>query len=245
MAALFADRFVLKGLNMCFSAGASMTAGVLLTFAGTETLRKVHKPSQIAFASIPLFFAFQQFSEGVVWLTIPHKEYAVLQAVATYIFLVMAQVIWPMLVPLSVLLIEKNKTREKILISLLVVGTTVSFYYLYCLVMYHAHAEISYMHINYKSNFQSPFSNIPTAIYLIATLVPVFVSSVKRAYMLGIIIGLSAIVSIFFFTECLISIWCFFAAVVSFVVYYTIRESHRKFHSERQLQPPIRANGAL
>ena len=168
-------------------------------------------------------------------MTIPHKEYAVLQTLATYIFLVMAQFIWPMLVPLSVLLIEKNKTRKKILWSLLIIGVTVSFYYLYDLIIYRAHAEISYMHINYKSNFQGATYSLPTVFYLIATLVPVFVSSVKRAYMLGVIIGLSAMVSIIFFTECLISIWCFFAAVVSFVVYYTIRESHRNFHRETRV----------
>jgi hypothetical protein len=139
-----------------------------------------------------------------------------------------------MLVPLSVLLMEKNKTRKKLLWALLAVGATLSFYYLYGLIVYHAHAEISYMHINYKSNFKGDLSKIPTAIYLIATLAPVFVSSVKRAYMLGIIIGLSALISILFFTECLISIWCFFAAVVSFIVYYTIRESHKKFHSENR-----------
>jgi len=213
---------------MCFSAGASLTAGVLLTFAGTETLRKVHKPSQIVFASIPLFFAFQQFSEGVVWLTVPNKGFPALLTMATYAFLLMAQVIWPMLVPLSVLLMEKNRTRKRILVSLLVLGASVSSYYLFCLISYHAHAEISFMHINYKYNIQDPHSNIFTAIYLVATLAPVFVSSVRRAYMLGVIIGLSALVSIIFFTECLISIWCFFAAVVSFVVYYTIRESHRK-----------------
>jgi len=226
---------------MCFSAAASITAGVLLTFAGTETLRKVHKPSQIVFASIPIFFAFQQFSEGVVWLTIPRSGYANLQAIATYTFLVMAQFIWPMLVPLSVLLMEGNKARKKILWSLLVLGVMISFYYLYGLVAYHAYAEISYMHINYKSNFQNTYSHPATGLYLIATLAPVFVSSVKRAYILGVIIGMSALVSIIFFTECLISIWCFFAAVVSFVIYYTIRESHRKFHSERyrkiQLKP--------
>ena len=222
---------------MCFSAGASITAGVLLTFAGTETLRKVHKPSQIVFACIPLFFALQQFSEGVVWLTIPHKGYADLQAVATYTFLVMAQFIWPILVPLSVLLMEKNKTRKKVLWSLFIVGVIVSIYYLHGLVVYHARAEISFMHINYKykRNFQSPFSDIPTALYLIATLAPVFVSSVKRAYMLGVVTGLSAMVSVIFFNECLISIWCFFAAVVSFVIYYTIRESHKKFHYDREL----------
>jgi len=226
---------------MCFSAAASITAGVLLTFAGTETLRKVHKPSQIIFASIPLFFAFQQFSEGVVWLTIPRKEYAGLLALATYTFLVMAQFIWPMLVPLSVLLMENNKTRKKILFSLLILGASVSFYYLYYLIAYHAHAEISYLHINYKSNSRNAAYYVPTGLYLIATLAPVFVSSVKRAYLLGVIIGISALVSIVFFTECLISIWCFFAAVVSFVIFYTIRESHRKFHGERglklQLQP--------
>ena len=229
-------RIFLKGFFMCFSAGASITAGVLLTFAGTETLRKVHKPSQIVFACIPLFFALQQFSEGVVWLTIPRKEYVDLQATATYTFLVMAQFVWPILVPVAVLLMEENKTRKRVLWSLLIVGAIVSFYYLHGLVVYHAHAEISYMHINYKHkrNFQSPFSNIPTALYLIATLAPFFVSSVKRAYIPGIIIGLSAIISVIFYTECLISIWCFFAAVVSFVIYYTIRESHREFHHERE-----------
>jgi len=171
-------------------------------------------------------------------LTVPNQGYAVLQAFATYAFLVMAQLIWPVLVPLSVLLMETNKTRKKILWSLLMIGASVSLYYLYCLIFYRAHAEISYMHINYKSNVQSPFSRIPTAVYLVATLAPVFVSSVKRAYMLGVVIGLSALVSVIFFTECLISIWCFFAAVVSFIIYYTIRDSHRKFHSESQPQDP-------
>lgn len=78
---------------MCFSAGASISAGVLLSVLGTETLRKVHKPSQIVFAGIPAFFAVQQFAEGAVWLTIPRKEYAALLSAATYIFIIMAQVI--------------------------------------------------------------------------------------------------------------------------------------------------------
>jgi len=135
-------------------------------------------------------------------------------------------------------LMEKNRRRKKILGLFLIFGGCISLFYLYGLTVYHAHAEISYMHINYKSNFQGPFSKLATGLYLIATLAPVFVSSVKRAYLLGVIIGLSAMVSVIFFTECLISIWCFFAAVVSFVVYYTIRESHRKFKSGNLLQHP-------
>lgn len=183
---------------------------------------------------MPLFFAFQQFSEGLVWVTIPRKDYADLQAIATYVFLVIAQVIWPILVPLSVLLLETNRTRKKILWSLFIVGVIVSFYYLHGLVVHHAHAEINYMHINYKykRNFQNPSSIIPTALYLMVTLAPFFVASLKRAYIIGIIFCLSAVISVGLFTECLISIWCFFAAAVSFMIYYTIRESHKKFHKD-------------
>ena len=56
---------------MCFSAAASFTAGAVLTGIGVATLRKVEHPTYYLFASIPLLFAVQQFSEGVLWLTLP------------------------------------------------------------------------------------------------------------------------------------------------------------------------------
>ena len=80
-----------KEYRMCFNAGASITAGVLLTVVGTETLRKVHKPEQIAFASIPVVFAFQQFSEGAIWLTHGKPGLESILAVATTVFLIMAR----------------------------------------------------------------------------------------------------------------------------------------------------------
>ena len=215
---------------MCFSTGASITAGVLLTFAGTETLRKVHKPTQIVFASIPLFFAFQQFAEGVLWLVINGKGNIGLEKVATYVFLLMAQVIWPLMVPLSVLLMEKSRLRKRILIALQSAGSAVAIYYLYSLAFFPAHAEISRMHIAYESTFKDSFNIVAIVLYLAATLVPLFVSSIKRSWILGVIMGVSFIVSIAFYRICLTSVWCFFAAVISFVIFYIIRDSHKKFH---------------
>jgi len=218
---------------MCFSAGASFTAGVLLTVIGTETLRKVHRPSQIVFASIPLFFAFQQFAEGVLWLVIAQNGHTGLQTIATYTFLIMAQVIWPLMVPLSVLLMEKNIVRKRILLALLAAGAVVAFYYMYSLVFYRAYADISRLHIAYQSTFKNPFSTITIVLYLAATIAPLFVSSIKRTYILGIIIVLSFIVSVVFYTKCLTSVWCFFAAVISFVIFYIIRDAHKKFHFKK------------
>jgi hypothetical protein len=215
---------------MCFSAPASITAGILLTFIGVETLKKVHNSNQIVFACIPIFFAFQQFAEGILWLVITHKQAALLQTFATYIFLIMAQVIWPLMVPLSVLWMEKNKTRKRILFALSITGASVALYYAYSLAFFHHYADISRMHIAYESTFTDPFSKITIILYLAATLVPLFVSSIKRTYLLGIIIGLSFIVTTVFYINCLTSVWCFFAAVISFVIFYIIRDAHKKFH---------------
>ena len=215
---------------MCFSAGASFTAGVLLTFVGAETLRKVHKPSQLAFAAIPVFFALQQFTEGGLWLTIGNPENARLEGFFTHVFLAMAQIIWPILIPVAVLLLEENRTRKKILSGLLVIGMAIGLVYAYRLAADPIRAAILGRHIVYQDT--SPdFSELLTiTLYLGATIAPLFVSSLRRVYLLGAIMGLSFIVAALFYIRCLTSVWCFFAAVISFVVYYLVRDTHRKFH---------------
>lgn len=55
-------------LSMCFPATASFTAGVFLLGAGTMTLRMARQPSELLLAAIPLLFAIQPLTEGVIWL---------------------------------------------------------------------------------------------------------------------------------------------------------------------------------
>jgi len=215
---------------MCFSAGASFTAGVLLTFVGTETVRKVHKPSQIALASIPVFFALQQFAEGGVWSTLGQSGHEGLLSFFTYLFLLMAQVVWPILVPIAVLLLERNKTRKRILSALLFVGVIVGLYYAYRLMAYPIHAGIICKHVVYRDSSLNASGLVAITLYLLATVAPLFVSSTKGVYVLGIIMSLSFIVSALFYIRCLMSVWCFFAAIISFVVFYLVRDAHKKFH---------------
>jgi hypothetical protein len=215
---------------MCFSAGASFTAGVLLTFVGTETLRKVHKPSQIALASVPVFYAAQQFTEGVLWSTIGQAGHSGLQTVSTHLFLIMAQVVWPILIPLAVLLLEENRIRKKILSALLKVGVAIGLYCSYRLIVYPVHPQIMGNHIVYQDTLPNLQGLVTIIIYLVATIAPLFVSSLKRVYLLGIIMSISFMVSALFYIRCLMSVWCFFAAIISFVIFYIVRDAHKKFH---------------
>ncbi|PKL92083.1 MAG: hypothetical protein CVV21_04865 [Candidatus Goldiibacteriota bacterium HGW-Goldbacteria-1] len=221
---------------MCFSAGASLTAGVLLTFIGVETLKKVHKPAQLIFASIPLFFAIQQFAEGILWLTIAREGYQGVRTAATYMFIIMAQILWPVMIPLSVLLLEKNSIRKKILYVMAFMGCAVGIYDAYLLIAHGIYAEVSSRHLTYQSGFQDDLGWTALILYLAVTVLPLFISGVKRMYILGIIMAVSFAVSAVFYMQCLTSVWCFFAAVISFVVFYIIRDAHRQmdFSSEKK-----------
>src|ERR1700709_2677092 len=100
---------------MCFSAGASFTASAVLGTLGSFSLKRAEGKSQIMFASIPVLFAVQQFSEGLLWLSLSKDGYEEWQTAATYFFLFFAQFLWTTWIPVSMLLMETNKVRKKIL----------------------------------------------------------------------------------------------------------------------------------
>ena len=154
---------------MCFSAEASFAGGVIISAIGVAVVTKVHKPSQLLFASIPLFFGLQQFTEGVLWLTIPNPEYAGIQKIATYLFLVMADVLWPTLIPLSILMMESNARKRKIMRLLLIAGLSVSIYYTFCLLFLNVTPQIMGYHIKYNSDFSKVIAIPAFIIYLVAT----------------------------------------------------------------------------
>jgi hypothetical protein len=218
---------------MCFSAAASFTGGVIISAIGVAVVTKVHKPSQLLFASIPLFFGIQQFTEGFLWLTIPNPEYAAIQKYLTIFYLLMADAVWPTLIPLSILLMEKNAQRKKILWVLLFAGVTVSVYYTYCLLFLNVTPRIMGYHIKYFTDFSSTLAIPALILYLIATIPPLFISSIKRMYILGILMFLSCLVTAIFFTQFLLSVWCFFAAFISGVIYWILSDSKRKFQFDK------------
>ncbi|NOU16235.1 MAG: hypothetical protein HOO91_01570 [Bacteroidales bacterium] len=218
---------------MCFSPEASFAGGIIISSVGIATVRKVHKPSQLVFACIPLFFGIQQIAEGFLWLTIPLPEYIIVQKLSTYIFLIMAVVIWPMMIPLSVLFMEENKKRKKFLWILLTIGTSLSLYYTFCLLFFSVNPQVMEYHIQYNTNFPKSIAIVVFITYLIATITPLFVSSIKRTHLLGILMFLSCLVTAIFFTRFLTSVWCFFAALISGVIYWILRDSKIKFNFDK------------
>jgi len=207
---------------MCFSAGASFAGGTLLSAVGIATAKKMKNPSLKLFAAIPGLFAIQQFSEGILWLTLKSGGYDRLQSAATYTFLLFALIIWPTLIPLAVLKMEELKSRRKLLKALLGTGILVSAYYTFCLVTFNVEPQIRDSHIQYVNNFPEKFSLPAFGLYVIATIVPLFISSIRKMYLFGVLVFISCLITGVFYKEYLTSVWCFFAALISVVIYYIV-----------------------
>ena len=171
--------------------------------------------SEMPFASIPLLFGIQQAIEGVVWISFGST---LLNSIATYAYSFFSHVLWPIFTPFSILLLEKDPFRKKILRMFFALGLGVGLYLLYFIIIDPITANIVNKSIAYRqSHLYPPFIII---LYLIATCGSCLVSSNKFINLFGVVLLMSFIVAVWFFTETLLSVWCFFAAVPSALIFW-------------------------
>ncbi|MHB1322570.1 MAG: DUF6629 family protein, partial [Acidithiobacillus ferrivorans] len=200
---------------MCFSATASFTAGVSLSVLGVATLNKAGRKAEIPFAMIPLLFGIQQIIEGMLWLSF-RFDAPLLNVTMTYAFTLFSHVLWPMFVPFSIGLVEKVAWRKKMLLAFLFIGMTVSLYLLYLTVRFPVTSEVDQNMVYVSPHFYT----VPVmALYLAATCASAFFSSHKIINVFGVLALLLFMVAYWFYTVAFFSVWCFFAAVLSAVIY--------------------------
>jgi hypothetical protein len=205
---------------MCFSATASFTAGTLLSAVGVATLRKAETRAERPFAMIPLLFGIQQLIEGVVWLTFSHDAPLLKQAM-TYLYSGFSHVLWPIYVPFAMAVLEAVPWRRKAIFAFEAAGIPVGLFLLYILVTRPLVAEVVGSHIVYVSPH---FYQIPVmAAYLAATCVSCFFSSHGFVRLFGVLALLSFVAAYLVHVTALISIWCFFAAILSLLIYLHLR----------------------
>lgn len=201
---------------MCFSATASFTAGAFLLGIGTLTLRAVRSPREFPFAAIPLLFAVQQLIEGVIWLTFS-REAPLLNVVMTYAYSFFSHVLWPIYVPLAVLLIEPPGWRRQALAAFLVAGLGVGLYLLVMLLAFPVVSRPTGQHVEYVSPHF--FVAVAMTLYLLSTSVSLVLSTHRIVRLFGALALVSFGIAYAFYAVWFISVWCLFAALLSAVVY--------------------------
>jgi len=211
---------------MCFSAEISFGAAAVLGAAGVASVKKVNKPGQLMFAAIPLLFAVQQASEGMLWLSLSHAALVKWQSLFTYLFLFFAQMLWTTWLPLAFLFLEQERRRRGLLVVTLAAGLGVSILLGYRLAFYPVQARIDCSHILYDIGSTPFLSILSSLLYVVAIILPPFISGLRHMRLLGVLLAGSLLLSKLAYEDYLLSVWCFFAALLSIFIVYIMRQFH-------------------
>lgn len=215
--------------TMCFSATGSFAVATVIAGIGAVAIQQKKPPSHRMLAVVPLLFAAQQVAEGVVWMTIGHAGDARLHRIAVDLFLGFALVVWPMWVPISLFIAERNRRRRSALAVLSLVGVAVGVWAAVLLIGGRPTAHVAGHSIAYSYRDRGPA--IVLALYLpgyvLPTIVPFFISTISRAKLIGAVLVVSLLATFLIERQALASVWCFFAAILSVLIVVSIGKDHR------------------
>ncbi len=209
---------------MCFSAEASFTASIALAAISFASYRRINKPKQLLLLGVPIGFAVQQFLEGLVWLAFKYNFNPVLNKLAIYGFLFFAFIFWPVYIPLVLTKVERVIKYRKILTGLTVLGGLVAVCFLIILIARGATAEIANCHVLYRLGIIFSYAQLLLVglVYLLVTVGAMLSSSLRGMRVLGIATLSSFIIAQYFYYLTAVSVWCFFAALLSLLIYWII-----------------------
>jgi hypothetical protein len=217
---------------MCFSATASFSAAAITGTVGVMALAHVKLRREVPLASMPLLFSVQQAIEGTLWMLLPGGG-AIAQALVN-MFTIIALVIWPPLVPLAISLVETHKERRHLLYALIPAGMAVASYSALSIARHPYAASLSGAGVCYVNGIS--YSPAAFGAYLLCTCVPPLLSTDRRLKLIGATVTVGMFVSAAFYYVSFISVWCFFAAVTSALIYAYFRDRTASHHLKHRFQ---------
>lgn len=206
---------------MCFSAEASFGSAVILGGIGIAALKSCKSNAYYCLAAIPFLFAMQQFAEGVVWVHFNKYplDKPILQ-MAIDAFLIFAFLVWPVWIPLSLALVEKTPWRRHVIVGVLILGIGLSSLNL----MYALRETAAVKVVNHSLQYlgQAPEQMF---LYPFIILFPCFISSIRSISIFGMLVLAGYVVANYFYLHNFISVWCFFAALVSLIILKIVKDN--------------------
>ncbi|HEY4215758.1 MAG TPA: DUF6629 family protein [Gemmatimonadaceae bacterium] len=225
---------------MCFSAAGSFALSGVLAGIGVASLAQGAPARHRMFAAIPLIFAAQQASEGVVWLTIDASMSEPVHRAAVIAFLGFALIVWPAWLPLSLHRIERSEPRRHALAAMWALGLIVALSSAIILTASTPVAVVAGHSIRYDhaGGGNAVLDALIVFAYLVPTVGPFFASTAAHARTIGVLLIVALGAAILVEREALTSVWCFFAAVLSGTVYFSVRQDVRATAAVRHLPMP-------
>ena len=202
---------------MCFSPDADAVVGGIVVVIGVDALRHVREPKQILLASLPLLFGLHQLDEALVWWGLQGRISESIGRVGIWIYLLFALAALPALVPIAVFAVERSAARRRVIGVFTLLGIGVGFSLGVALFQGSVNAAIDGRYIAYDVSALSQGGQL-TALYVIAACGALILCSYRDIAALGLLNLIAVPVLMWLTVSGFISLWCFWAAIVSVVI---------------------------
>ncbi|HEY3788450.1 MAG TPA: DUF6629 family protein [Urbifossiella sp.] len=208
---------------MCFSPEASFIVGGALVPASAYCLHAAWRKNRrfLPLALVPLALGAQQIAEGFVWLGLRSGDAGQVHA-ASLVFLFFALAFWPFWWPFAAATMENRPRFRRPFIGITLIATGwfwVLFYPLLVGPDSLLTTEIVHHSIHYSYPNLAIYDHVPRPIlrglYLLCAVVPMALGSGEFGRTPGLLLVAAAIVAAVSFDYAFVSVWCFFAAIIS------------------------------
>jgi hypothetical protein len=207
---------------MCFSPDADAVVGGIVVVIGLDALRHVREPKQIVLASLPVLFGLHQLDEALVWLGLQGRIPESIGRVGIWIYVLFALAALPALVPIAVLAIERSTARRRVIGAFSALGIGVGVALGVSMFRGSVNAAIDGRHVAYDVSALHQGGQV-TALYVLAACGALVLCSYRDIAALGLLNLVAVPVLMWLTVSGFISLWCFWAAIVSVVIDYHLR----------------------
>jgi hypothetical protein len=213
---------------MCFSPEGDLAGGLVVTAIGVDAVRHLRgRNNELLLATLPLLLGAHQIDESLVWFSLQGHVPHLAGRIAMWIYLVIAFVVVPVIVPLAIWRLEPTARRRWTLVPFVALGVGVAIVLLVTMLHGPVTAKLGSYHLAYSIGLRHGLLII--GLYVVATCGSLLVSGYKHVVVFGLANLVVVVILAKLTADGFASLWCFYAALASGAISLHMRlaKAHR------------------
>jgi hypothetical protein len=199
---------------VCFSPEGDLAGGLVVTTIGIDACRHLRgRSNYLLLAVTPLVLGAHQIDESLVWWSLQNHVPHLAGRIAMWIYLVIAFVVVPILVPLAILRLAPTTRRRWLLAPFVALGVGVAFDLLITMLHGPVTVRLGHFHLAYSIGLRHGL--VVIGLYIVATCGSLLASGYRHIVIFGLANLVAVIILARLTADGFASLWCFYAALAS------------------------------
>jgi hypothetical protein len=216
---------------VCFSPEGDLAGGLLVTTIGIDACRHLRgRNNYLLLAATPLVLGAHQIDESLVWWGLQGHVPHLAGRIAMWIYLVIAFVVVPILVPLAILRLAPTRRRQWLIAPFVALGVGVAIVLLRTMLRGPVTVRLGHFHLAYSIGLRHGL--IVVGLYIVATCGSLLVSGYRDIVIFGLANVVAVIILARLTADGFASLWCFYAALASGAI-----SLHMRFGKPHRARP--------